>query len=150
MLNKTLTKTRKIVWGNFHKEFKQNACFDEFVVYFNNQLNRRNMLREHSLRRLLFFFRNTAIRLVNVFKIASNLIHSKDKSLLGLKQKLIRADSFGVHRTPMKLHDLPLYCSIVYWSYQNNTPKRFGYMFCFEQTSILLDRWGLSSFIGVR
>ena len=125
-MTKTLTKTSKVTKGNFQKRIKQNACFDEFVGYFNNQLNRRNMLREHTLRSLLFFFRNTAIQLVNVFKIASNLIHSKDKSLLGLKQKLICADSFGVHRTPMKLHDLPLYSSIVYWSYQNNTTKRFG------------------------
>ena len=126
MLTKTLTKTNKITKGNFQKRIKQNACFDEFVGYFNSQLNCRNILREHALRSLLFSFRNTAIQLAKVFKIAGNPIHSKEKSLLGLKQELIRADSFGVHRTPMKLYNLPLYSSIVYRSYQNITPKRFG------------------------
>ena len=125
-LTKTLNKTNKITKGNFQKRIKQNACFDEFVGYFNNQLNRRNMLREHALRRLLFFFRNTAIQLERVLAFSGNPIHSKKKSLLGLKQELNYAESFGVHRTPMKLHDLPLYSSIVYWSYQNNKPKRFG------------------------
>ena len=125
-MTKTLTKTNKITMGNFQKRIKQNACFDMSAWHFYARHNYLNVLREHALRSLLFSFRNTAIRLAKVFKIVGNPIHSKEKSMLGLKQELICADSFGVHRTPMKLHDLPLYSSIVYWSYQNNRPKRFG------------------------
>ena len=118
-MTKTLTKTNKIIMGNFQKIIKQNACFDMSSWHFYARHNYLNVLREHALRSLLFSFRNTAIRLAKVFKIVGNPIHSKEKSMLGLKQELICADSFGVHRTPMKLLNPHLSSRIEVCSKQN-------------------------------
>ena len=119
MMTKTLTKTRKVIKGNFHKDLKLNACFDEFYGCFNRPLNRLNVLQERALRRPLFFFRNTAIQLGKVLAFSGNPIHSKKKSLLGLKQEIIYAESFDVHRTPMKLLNPHLSSRIEVCSKQN-------------------------------
>ena len=152
--NKTQTKTRNFIRGNFHKDFEYDTCFNVSTWHFYARHNYLNVLREHTLMRLLFFFRNMAIRLGKVLAFSGNPIHSKKKSLLGLNQEINYAESFVIHPYPDEASCPPTVQQdskfIKTKQNQNNKPKHFGYMFCFEQTSILLDRWGLSSFIGVR
>ena len=124
--NKTQTKTRNFIRGNFHKDFKHDTCFDVSTWLFYARHNYLNVLREHALMSLLFFFRNMAIRLTKVINIVSNPIHSREKSLFGLNQKLNYAESFVVHSLPMKLLNLHLSSRIEVLANQNNTPKHFG------------------------
>ena len=119
MLNKTLTKTRKVIKGNFQEIIKQIACFDVSIRHFYARHNHRNVLRKRALRRPLFFKR--PYKNNKDVPTALNFAEGLEKSFVRVKTKfkLICEVIEGIHRTPMKLLNPHLSSRIEVCSKQN-------------------------------
>ena len=119
MLNKTSTKTRKVIKGNFQEIIKQIACFDVPTWHFYARYNRRNVLRRRALRRPLFFKR--PYKSNRIVSMVLNLADGLEKSFVRVKTKFksICEVIRGIHHPPMKLRALQLHSSVVNSSKQN-------------------------------